>query len=144
MQTPKLDEAPEAVVRDAELAVGVPHFSFINLFGVPVLGISQRLVDIIFPTPVVVELVVRQVIKSTKGRRPRWRVHRYWLVYKVGLGGLGGHAFAFGLPGCGGVAAYWFVLSLVPCCPRGLPPCASLAAQAGALLAGAELRRVLV
>ena len=74
MQTPKLDEAPEAVVRDAELAVGVAPFALVDSFGVPILGISQLLVHVIFSTPVVVELVVRQVIKSTKGRRPRRRV----------------------------------------------------------------------
>ena len=80
MQTPKLDEAPEAVVRDAELAVGVAPFALVDLFGVPVLGISQRLVDIIFSTPVVVELVVRQIVERTKGRRPRRRVHWHWLM----------------------------------------------------------------
>ena len=80
MQTPKLDEAPEAVVRDAELAVGVPHFSFINLFGVPVLGISQRLVHVIFSTPVVVELIISQIVEGTKGRRPRRGVHWHWFM----------------------------------------------------------------
>ena len=80
MQTPKLDEAPKPIIRDADLAVPIFPFALVDRFRVPVLGISQRLVHVIFSTPVVVELVVRQIVERTKGRRPRRRVHWHWLM----------------------------------------------------------------
>ena len=78
MERPELDEAPEAVVRDADLALPIISFPFIYRFRVPVFGISQLLVDIIFSTPVVVELVIPQIVERTKGRRARRRVDGDW------------------------------------------------------------------
>ena len=80
MQTPKLDEAPKPIIRDADLAVAVFPFALVDRFRVPVLGIPQRLVDVVLPAPVVVELVIPQVVERTKRRRPRRRVHWHWFM----------------------------------------------------------------
>ena len=80
MQTPELDEAPKPIIRDADLAVPIFPFALVDRFGVPVLGIAQRLVDIIFSTPMIIELVILQIIERAEGRRPRRRVHRNWCM----------------------------------------------------------------
>ena len=76
MQTPELDEAPKPIIRDADLAVPIFPFALVDRFRVPVLGIAQRLVHVIFSAPMIVELVVRQVVERAEGRRPRRRAMR--------------------------------------------------------------------